>query len=131
MQKILIIFLVFIAVSSCKKLDELNANVKDFTTVPGEAIFNGANRALLNQMFTFNVNNNNTQLFVQYFAETTYPDESRYDMITRPVPATNMNALYRTVLMNYKDASRALAAAPLAGMDQKQRDNQLAIIVVM
>ena len=131
MQKILIIFLVFIAVSSCKKLDELNANLKDFTTVPGEAIFNGANRALLNQMFTFNVNNNNTQLFVQYFAETTYPDESRYDMITRPVPATNMNALYRTVLMNYKDASRALTAAPLAGIDQKQRDNQLAIIEVM
>jgi|SRR5665648_221953 len=131
MQKILIVFLVFIAVSSCKKLDELNANLKDFTVVPGEAVYNGATRALLNQMFTFNVNNNNTQLFVQYFAETTYPDESRYDMITRPIPATHMNTIYRTVLMNYKDAARALTEAPLAGIDQKQRDNQLAIIEVM
>jgi len=131
MRKILIVFLVFIAVSSCKKLDDLNANLKDFTVVPGEAIYNGATRALLNQMFTFNVNNNNTQLFVQYFAETTYPDESRYDMITRPIPATHMNAIYRTVLMNYKDAARALTAAPLAGIDQKVRDNQLAVIEVM
>jgi hypothetical protein len=131
MKKILIIFLVFIAVTSCKKLDTLNANLKDFTVVPGEAVYNGATRALLNQMFTCNVNNNNTMLFVQYFAETTYPDESRYDMITRPIPATNMNTLYRLVLMNYKDAARALTAASLGGIDQKQRDNQLAIIEVM
>jgi len=83
MRKILIVFLVFIAVSSCKKLDDLNANLKDFTVVPGEAIYNGATRALLNQMFTFNVNNNNTQLFVQYFAETTYPDESHLQGLIR------------------------------------------------
>ena len=125
------VLLVFISVTSCSKLDYLNTNVKDFTVVPGEAVFNGATRALLNQLFTVNVNNNNTLLFVQQFAETTYPDESRYDMVTRPIPATNMNVLYRNVLMNYKDASRALTAASLGGIDQKQRDNQLAIIEVM
>lgn len=91
MRKILIIFLVFISVTSCEKLETLNANLKDFTVVPGEAVYNGATRELLNQMFTMGVNNNNTLLFVQHFAETTYPDESRYDMITRPIPATHMN----------------------------------------
>ena len=131
MKKILIIILVFLTVTACKKLDPLNANLKDFTVVSGEAIYNGATRALLNQMFTPNVNNNNTMLFVQYFAETTYPDESRYDMVTRTIPAAHMNTLYRNVLMNYKDAKRALTAAPLAGIDQKQRDNELAIIEVM
>ena len=131
MKKILIIFLVFISVTACEKLDTLNANLKDFTVVPGEAVYNGATRALLNQMFTCNVNNNNTMLFVQYFAETTYPDESRYDMITRPIPATHMNTMYRLVLMNYKDAARALSTASLGGIDQKQRDNQLAIIEIM
>lgn len=125
------ILLVFISVTSCNKLDFLNTNVKDFTVVPGEAVYNGATRALLNQLFTMNVNNNNTLLFVQHFAETTYPDESRYDMVTRPIPATNMNVLYRNVLMNYKDASKALTAASLGGIDQKQRDNQLAIIEIM
>jgi len=130
MKKILIVFLVFIAVSSCKKLDELNANVKDASSVPGEALFNGATRTLLNQMFTVNVNNNNTQLFVQYFAETTYPDESRYDMVTRTIPARHMNALYKS-LMNYKEAKRVLTATSLVGLTQKQRDNQLAIIEIM
>jgi hypothetical protein len=131
MKKILIIFLVFLTVTACKKLDSLNANLKDITVAPGEAVFNGATRALLNQIFTPNVNDNNTMLFVQYFAETTYPDESDYDMVTRPIPATNMNILYRNVLMNYKDAARALTAAPIVGIDQKQRDNQLAIIEIM
>jgi len=133
MRKILLIFLVFISVTACKKLDDLNANLKDFTTVPGEGIYNGATRALLNQMFTPNVNNNNTMLFVQYFAETTYPDESRYDMVTRTIPANHMNTLYRNALMNYKEAARVLTVTSLAGttITQAQRDNQLAIIEIM
>ena len=133
MRKILLIFLVFISVTACEKLDNLNANLKDFTTVPGEGIYNGATRALLNQMFTPNVNNNNTMLFVQYFAETTYPDESRYDMVTRTIPANHMNTLYRNVLMNYKEAARVLTGTSLAGttITQPQRDNQLAIIEIM
>ena len=131
MKKILIIFLIFISVSSCKKLDYLNANYKDASSVPGEALFNGATRALLNQMFTFNVNLNNTELFVQHFAETTYPDESDYDMVTRTIPGAHMNTLYRNVLMNYKEAARVLTATSLVGITQKQRDNQLAIIEIM
>jgi len=132
MKKILIIFLVFFAVTSCKKLDDLNANKKDFTTVPGEGLFNSATRALLNQLFTPNVNNNNTMLFVQYFAETTYPDESRYDMVTRVIPANTMNTFYRNVLMNYKEATRVLNATPvILPVTQAQRDNQLAEIEIM
>jgi hypothetical protein len=132
MKKILIILMVFLmAFSACQKLEDLNKNTKDFTAVPGPGIYNGAIRSLLNQLYTFNVNNNNTQLYMQYFAETTYPDESRYDMVTRPIPAAHMNALYRTVLMNFKDASAVLTAAPLAGIDAKQRKNQLAIIEIM
>jgi hypothetical protein len=132
MKKILIIFLVFLAVTSCKKLDTLNANVKDFTTVPGEGLFNSATRAMLNQTFTPNVNNNNTMLFVQYFAETTYPDESRYDMVTRTIPANNMNTFYRNVLMNYKEATKVLNATPvILPVTEAQRKNQLAIIEIM
>jgi hypothetical protein len=131
MKKILIFLLAFITVTSCQKLDYLNANYKDATSVPGESLFNGATRALLNQMFTPNVNNNNTMLFVQHFAETTYPNESRYDMITRPIPATHNNAIYRTVLMNYKEAARVLTATPIVAITQQQRDNQLAIIEIM
>jgi len=131
MKKILIFLFVFISVTGCKKLDYLNENTKDASVVPGEALYNGATRALLNQLFTCNVNNNNTLLFVQYFAETSYPQESQYDMVTRPITATNMNNLYRRVLMNYKEAARVLNATPLLEVPQKQRDNQLSIIEIM
>jgi len=131
MKKILIFLFVFISVTGCTKLDSLNENLKDASVVPGESLFNGATRALLNQLFTANVNNNNTLLFVQYFAETSYPQESQYDMVTRPITASNMNVMYRNVLMNYKEAARVLKATPLLAVPQKQRDNQLAIIEIM
>ena len=121
--------------SACSKLEDLNKNTKDFTAVPGEALYNGATRAFMNQMFTNNVNNNNTMLWMQHTAETTYPDESRYDMVTRPVPANHMNAIYRPVLANYKEAARIISAKVLVGADipgqEKVRQNQLAIIEIM
>jgi len=135
MKKIFIFLSVFILFSACSKLEDLNVNKKDFTVVPGEPLYNGATRALVNQMFTPNVNNNNTELWVQHWAETTYPDESRYDMVTRPVPANHMNAIYRTVLADYKDAYRLISAInvtlPGATINQAQKDNQLGIIEIM
>lgn len=132
MKKLLILFMVFLTFSACSKLEDLNKNTKDFTVVPGEAAFNGATRILMNQMFTPNVNNNNTNLWVQHWAETTYPDESRYDMVTRPVPANHMNALYRSVLSNYKEATRMISAkVTLNAAEENVKKNQLAIIEIM
>lgn len=134
MKKIFIFLSVFILFSACSKLEDLNVNKKDFTVVPGESLYNGATRALVNQMFTPNVNNNNTELWVQHWAETTYPDESRYDMVTRPVPANHMNSLYRVALANYKDAARligAITVIPGTTISQAQKDNQLGIIEIM
>lgn len=134
MKKIFKILLVFIIFSACSKLEDLNINTKDFTVVPGESLYNGATRALVNQIFTPNVNNNNTMLWVQHWAETTYPDESRYDMVTRKVPENHQNAIYRTVLANYKDAARlisALTVIPGTTISQQQKDNQLGIVEIM
>lgn len=134
MKKLFIVLSVFILFSACSKLEDLNVNTKDFTVVPGESLYNGATRALVNQMFTTNVNQNNTLLWIQHWAETTYPDESRYDMVTRPVPANHQNVMYRTVLANYKDAARLISAItiiPGTTITQSQKDNQLGIIEIM
>jgi hypothetical protein len=131
MKKILIITSVLLALSACSKLEDLNKNVKDFTTVSGESLYNGATRQFMIQLSTENVNANLTLMWMQHFANTTYPDESRYDMTTRGVPVTTMNAMYRLVLSNYKEAARVLQVQPLAGISQSQRDNQLAIIEIM
>jgi hypothetical protein len=134
MKKIFIFLTVFVLFAACSKLEDLNVNKKDFTVVPGESLYNGATRALVNQMFTPNVNQNHTLLWIQHWAETTYPDESRYDMVTRPIPANHQNILYRTVLANYKDAARLiseLVVIPGTTISQEQKDNQLGIIEIM
>lgn len=134
MKKIFIYLSVFILFSACSKLEDLNVNTKDFTVVPGESLYNGATRALVNQMFTPDVNQNNTQLWVQHWAETTYPDESRYDMVTRSIPANHQNLLYRIVLANYKDAASLISeitVIPGTTISQEQKDNQLGIIEIM
>ena len=119
--------------SACSKLEDLNKNTKDFTIVSGQSVYNGATRALCNQLNTPNVNNNNTLLYLQHWTTTTYLDEPRYDMVTRPIPANHMNTLYRNVLANYKEAARLLAERSiiLDKITQAQRDNQLAIIEIM
>lgn len=132
MKKILIFITIIFAFYSCDKLESLNENKKDFTTVPGEAIFNGTTRAFTNLVLTCNVNRNNTMLFAQMLASTTYPDESRYDMVTRTIPENNMNTVYRTVLMNLKDAKRVLSEQSIIkdGITQQQRNNQLAEVEI-
>lgn len=133
MKKLLIIISVLMVFSACSKLEDLNENTKDFTSVSGQSVFNGATRALSNQLNTPNVNNNNTLLYLQHWTTTTYLDEPRYDMVTRPIPANHMNALYRNVLANYKEAARLLTERSilLDKISQAQRDNQLAIVEIM
>lgn len=131
MNKILITIAVFLALSGCTKLEDLNVNVKDFATVSGESLYNGATRQFINQLSNENVNSNVTLYWMQHLAATTYPDESRYDMTSRGITINTWNTMYRLVLMNYKDAARVLETQALAGISQAQRDNQLAIIEIM
>ena len=131
MKKIFIIISVFLAFSACSKLEDLNKNVKDFAKVSGESLYNGATLQFMNQLSTENVNTNLSLMWMQHFANTTYPDESRYDMTTRGVPTTTSNVMYRLVLMNYREAARVLQAQSILGISQAQRDNQLAIVEIM
>ena len=83
MKKIGLIISVFILLAACSDLEDLNKNVKDFAVVSGVSLYNGATRQLINNMSTTSVNVNNTNTWMQHLANTTYADESRYDMITR------------------------------------------------
>lgn len=131
MKKIGLIISVFILFAACSDLEDLNKNVKDFAVVSGVSLYNGATRQLINNMSSTSVNVNNTNTWMQHLANTTYADESRYDMVTRGVPQFYNNVQYRLVLMNYKEAARVLETEPLAGISQAQRDNQLAIVEIM
>lgn len=131
MKKVIMIISVLLVLAACSDLEDLNKNVKDFAVVSGASLYNGATLQLINNMSSTNVNINNTNTWMQHLANTTYADESRYDMVTRGVPQAYNNVQYRLVLMNYKEAARVLETEPLAGISQAQRNNQLAIIEIM
>lgn len=108
MKNIVAIILTFLVFSSCTKLEELNVNIKDPTSVPGESLFTGAQLRLGTIMVTPNVNRNIFRMFVQQWTETTYIDEANYDIVTRPIPGNFWDILYRDVLMNLKESSSVL-----------------------
>jgi hypothetical protein len=132
MKKLIIILSVFALTISCGKLEDLNKNIKDPAVVPGENLFTGAQRRVFNQMVSSNVNLNNFRLFVQYWTETTYTDESNYDLTTRTTPDALWDLFYINALKNFDESAKVINATPLAvGADPVAKKNKLAIIEVM
>lgn len=132
MKNIVAILLTILVFASCTKLEELNVNTKDPTSVPGESLFIGAQLRLATIMVTPNVNRNIFRMFVQQWTETTYTDESNYDIITRPIPGNFWDILYRDVLMNLKESARVLAeTGDLPGDKPAVLQNKLAIVEVL
>jgi len=87
MNKILVLLLsVFLVINACEDFDDLNNNTKDPAEVSGESLFTNAQKNMFDQMITPNVNLNIFRMFAQYWTETTYPDESNYDLDTRTIP---------------------------------------------
>ncbi len=132
MKKLLIILSFFALFTSCGKLEDLNKNIKDPALVPGESLFTGAQRRVVNQMVNSNVNLNNYRLYVQYWTETTYTDESNYDLTTRTIPDGNWDILYINALKNFDESAKVISATPIpTGEDPAVKKNKLAIIEVM
>lgn len=131
MKKLIFIISVFLLFSACSKLEDLNVNKKDFTVVSGASLYNGAALQLINELSSTNVSVNNTNTWMQHLANTTYPEESQYDMTGRNGNGNHLNTMYRLVLVNLKDAASVLKTEPLAGTLQTQRNNQLAIVEIM
>lgn len=132
MKKILIILSFFVLIASCGKLEDLNKNIKDPAAVPGETLFTGAQRRVVNQVVSSNVNLNNFRLFSQYWTETTYTDESNYDLTTRTTPDNLWDIFYINCLKNFDESAKVINATPIpAGQDPAVQKNKLAIIEVM
>lgn len=132
MKKILIILSFFVLIASCGKLEDLNKNIKDPASVPGETLFTGAQRRVINQVVSSNVNLNNFRLFSQYWTETTYTDESNYDLTTRTTPDNLWDLFYINALKNFDESAKVITATPIpAGQDPAVQKNKLAIIEVM
>jgi len=111
MKKLLTSLLVLIiaTIMSCKKLTDLNEDTKSATKVPSGTLFSNAMKNLVDQETSPNVNLNVFRAFAQYWTETTYTDESKYDVFTRKIPDAEFRILYRDVLNDLKEAKRIVA----------------------
>jgi hypothetical protein len=132
MKKILAFLFILLLLASCKKLGDLNENIKDPAVVTGESLFTGAQKNLFDQMVSSNVNFNVFRLFVQYWTETTYLDETRYNITTRTIPDNHWDVLYRDVLKDLKESSKIINETTyLNDASPKVKQNRLAIIEVL
>ncbi|MCK9421775.1 MAG: SusD/RagB family nutrient-binding outer membrane lipoprotein [Bacteroidales bacterium] len=131
MKKILAFLTILLIFSACKKLELLNENTKDPANVTGESLFTGAQKNLFDQMTTPNVNFNIWRMFTQQWTETTYLDEARYDIITRPIPGNHWNVLYRDVLKDLDESAKIIKVTSYPDPDPAVKQNRLAIVEIM
>src|SRR4030042_5960994 len=101
--KYIILFL-FAGLFSCELPD--NVNPKMAEVVPGSAVFTMAEVALIEQINSLDQNQNISRLLAQYNAQTTYYGESQWNFYDRSLPDAMWEALYRDVLLDFKEAKR-------------------------
>lgn len=131
MRKLIILITAAVFTVSCSSdLEDLNNNTKDPVSVNGESLFVTAQKRLVDQMTTPNVNLNNNRLWVQHWQETTYPDESNYDQVTRSIPDNHWRIIYNDVLNNLREAAKIINETDL-DLTNSQKPNKLAIIEIL
>ena len=110
----------------------LNQNTKDATVVPATYLFTNAQKNIVDQMVSTNVNFNVFRLFMQQWTETTYTDESNYDVATRTIPDNHWAVVYRDVLMDLKESKKYLLLyEPATPAEQAENANRIAIIDIL
>ena len=110
--------------SSCTSdLTGLNDDPKHPTTLPSPNLFVKGQQQQFYYTYTGNVNQNNYVYFTQMWAETTYADETNYDIVTRNQPRNTFNRFYHGVLNNSEQARKNL-------IDEGAPPNKLATIEI-
>jgi hypothetical protein len=122
-----VILAVILAVTQCKLPD--NVNPKRATEVPVETLFTNALRDYCYQIDETNDNVNTTRLYVQYFQQATYFDESRYLMQDRQIPDGFVTEIYRDALMDFKHAKQIVMKDDLG--DPVGQTNKAAVLDIM
>ena len=122
---------VVITLSACNKdLSSLNDNIKSpgEGLVPASSLFTDGLKNLVDNITTCNVNSNIFRLLSQYWTETTYTDESNYDLATRNISDNWWRNQYRFVLVNLEEAKKYI---PAQVTDADVKKNQLAILDIV
>src|SRR4051812_13529171 len=136
MKKITIsLSFILLAFGCTKDLTSLNTDPKSPLVVPSYSLFTNAQRMFVNTVTSSNVNLNIFRLVDQYWQETTYTDESNYDLVTRQIPDRLWAAMYRDVLQDLQAAKTLIPGDVLdpitQAADVPRQKNELAITDIM
>jgi hypothetical protein len=124
MKKIFIAVMSLAVMVSCEDLTQLNDNPKRTSNAPAGALFADAEKQFVDLMTTPNVNTNVFRLFAQQWTETTYTDESNYDIKTRAIPQQWWYGIYRDVLKDLRESKKI--ATNDANLNAGVKANQIA-----
>src|SRR5882757_8181885 len=130
MKKIAIIAVAsaFILGACQKNLTNLNTDTKNPVNAPSYALFTNGQKYMTDWLTTSSVDYNITNLIAQYWTETTYTDESNYNLGNRDIPRNFWNKLYNDALNNYVQAKKLI---PTDVTDPDQVRNEMDITDIM
>jgi hypothetical protein len=130
MKKYIFILIIFFGFFSCDEhMEELNKPTKSAIEVPGEMLFTNGVREMFDLIASSDVNSNVFRLYAQYWAQTTYPDESQFNMVGRKIPDNFWTFAYRDILRDLTQARKVIEETSVKlGLTDAEKNNQIAII---
>jgi hypothetical protein len=132
MKKLITIFSLVLLVASCKKdIESLNQETKRPLEVTPSSLFANAQKKLVDQLTSSSVNQNIFRLIAQHWTETTYTDESNYDLGTRNIPQNFWDTLYTRSVKNFAEAARLIPSQDPTYVSASTIKNEAAITEIM
>jgi len=132
MKKLLFAASAALAITSCTgDLTDLNVNGKAPEKVPAGALFANATMGFYDYASVQNVNQNNLRLWAQQWTQTTYVDESNFELTERDVNGRTYTRMYTTVIRDCEEARAALADVVASDADLQAADASIEVMEVL
>lgn len=111
MKKIILILFAICLTNSCvNDSEDYHEDQKKPYQIPSQYLFSQAEKSLVDKLVTPNFNRNVFRFLQQYWTETTYYTEVKYDFENRKVTQNFWNGLYLDVLGNLNDSKKIIEA---------------------
>ena len=123
-----LVSLLFLSLSCTKDIEKFNENDKAPTSVPANALFANATVELMDYLSSCNVNVNTFRLWSQHWTQTTYTDESNYQLTERNINGEVFDRIYARVL---RDVSESRAQVNASTNSDEIKNTQSAVLDVI
>nr|BFF39855.1 hypothetical protein BACY1_16600 [Tenacibaculum mesophilum] len=116
--------------SSCNDIENLNTDTKGYETVLPEALMTQSQVSYMYFLTNTNPNSNNFRKYVQYWTNTEFVDEDRYNQTKRNIGTGFWNLLYRDVLTDFKNAKEIIISQNVTPNKEAEKQNKIAIVEI-